>query len=165
MSEIQRYHDTSWPNPSPEKCDEGEEKYGIWVLYDDHLAQLRALEQRQAWQPIESAPKDGTEVYIYPDADGKVAHAEYDDSSGYWFRVGAGKMFGAKPKFWQPMQPMPLPPAPSAEGETCKRCNGTGRGPLMKHLFGNAGILIRRAGGFEEGSNNTILCSFKLVNQ
>ena len=67
------------------------------------------------WQPIESAPKDGTEVILFGDAkwpQGVVpAYGDVSDcvSTGY-FSGGIWQFMGriGKPTHWQPL---PAPPA------------------------------------------------------
>lgn len=78
------------------------------------------------WQPIETAPKDGTRVLLC-DADGYIACASWD-SYWQWIERGsdyATEVWGAgelKPTYWQPLPapptglasstPSPLPAAP-----------------------------------------------------
>lgn len=70
------------------------------------------------WQPIETAPKDGTEVLIYyPEWGNKknvVFAAEYDigrpgmeEVEGTWYVFHYGPKPAAPPTHW-----MPLPPPP-----------------------------------------------------
>ena len=60
------------------------------------------------WQPIETAPKDGTAVLVY---DGKITTAEWYGLGGYWSlcRVGAW----AEDSETDPTHWMPLPDPPS----------------------------------------------------
>ena len=66
------------------------------------------------WQPIETAPKDGTAVLLYM-ADGKYAAAEFrtrNDGIAFWEiahieTTGASICLLAKATHWQPL---PAPP-------------------------------------------------------
>jgi hypothetical protein len=60
------------------------------------------------WQPIETAPKDGTvvlacEIDYYPES---VASANFESGSWWWHMEGSR----ATPTHWQP-----LPPPPTTE--------------------------------------------------
>lgn len=76
------------------------------------------------WQPIETAPMDGTAVLVYrEDAGVFTAHYVEDDAhlsspmnppegDCYWFTTGGEDLTDDMPTHW-----MPLPDAPN--GETC----------------------------------------------
>lgn len=66
------------------------------------VEQGRALGLQQAWQPIETAPKDGTPVLVYDD--GAICLAAFDAISGFWIDVTAME---PAPTLWQPL---PAPP-------------------------------------------------------
>lgn len=60
------------------------------------------------WQPIENAPKDGTDIIGYVKKRGKVWPVYYDEESGVWWRFDRVKI--DTPTHW-----MPLPPHPSEQ--------------------------------------------------
>lgn len=70
------------------------------------------------WNPIETAPKDGTRVLITNAGDGMIVdvgcyvvpehRASCEPPLSNWWRVGRGTGFGMIPTHW-----MPLPAAPS----------------------------------------------------
>lgn len=70
------------------------------------------------WQPIETAPKDGTEILIvgvYPDGmAGNVEAGFFDHDSGYWagtYYDGYGYTYNnPEPTHW-----MPLPEPPESD--------------------------------------------------
>ncbi len=67
------------------------------------------------WQPIKTAPKDGTTIILL----GKTKHAAWDFiETGHWYRLEGGKWLyhhyiGDEPR--QPTHWMPLPAAPKME--------------------------------------------------
>jgi hypothetical protein len=79
------------------------------------------------WQPIETAPKDGTHVLISNDAPGSVHPREgyyvavehrYENEpqhDGWWRLAGSSEaaVHGRTPTHW-----MPLPPAPGSQADT-----------------------------------------------
>ena len=72
------------------------------------------------WQVIETAPKDGTTVFVYPptwgDRSGSTAHYDSDKYATkprpYWSRDDAlgkvGYSRGTPPTHWQPLPAPPL---------------------------------------------------------
>ncbi len=61
------------------------------------------------WQPIATAPKDGTPVLIWLPNSTRMVLAYYiDDGSGWWVRHGA--LVGEKVSLWQPAPPPPASP-------------------------------------------------------
>jgi hypothetical protein len=89
----------------------------------DLLSVLRAEQSRRLgdraapdWQPIETAPKDGTDVLITDGEDYAVAHFDTVRHEPCWRDCGdmgwAG-MIDEEPTHW-----MPLPPAPGASRPT-----------------------------------------------
>ena len=73
------------------------------------------------WQPIETAPKDGTRVVLFqPKNDGKgyIACASWDS---YWQWVERGADYATEltgvgelhPTHWQPLPEPPPPPQPA----------------------------------------------------
>lgn len=84
----------------------------ISLMIQNRLLKKQATEpqpERQplAWQPIETAPKDGTEVLLYSIGDIGVCYWRHDDVLTGW-TWGIGKAFGL-PTRW-----MPLPEAPAS---------------------------------------------------
>ena len=59
-----------------------------------------------AWQPIATAPKDGTEVILYDPAWTRATTGIWDEHAGFWC-YGDDYWFKAKPTHWQPL---PEPP-------------------------------------------------------
>ncbi len=62
----------------------------------------------QQWLPIESAPKDGTEIMLYSLGDVGVCYWRDDDVMTGW-TWGLCKAFGL-PTHWQPLPPPPASP-------------------------------------------------------
>jgi hypothetical protein len=69
------------------------------------------------WQPIETAPTDGTNVLIAEVSRGSLGEAYYDYNADqkrwYWANTGAGDYpdpHEPSPTHWMPL---PAPPAPS----------------------------------------------------
>lgn len=76
----------------------------------DALAQLEALKQRiheleHPWRPIESAPKDGTEMWLW---EGSDYRGHWSSRAEKWFSGGINIF----PTHW-----MPLPTPPEGEKE------------------------------------------------
>ena len=62
------------------------------------------------WQPIETAPKDGTKSLGF--ADGEMATVEWIELGAYWSLVICGAF--AESGEWWPTHWMPLPAPPNA---------------------------------------------------
>jgi hypothetical protein len=100
-----------------------------WELWQAALATQPQAPQGGGWQPIETAPKDGTSVLIANDAPGSVHPREgyyvkpaqrFSDEPihlGWWRLAGscAERIHGRTPTHWQP-----LPPAPTETPEAGK---------------------------------------------
>lgn len=77
------------------------------------------------WQPIETAPKDGSVILVYRDDQGVfTAHYVEEDAhlsnamnppegDYYWFSTGGDDLTNEMPTHW-----MPLPPAPNTAAPT-----------------------------------------------
>jgi gamma-glutamylcyclotransferase (GGCT)/AIG2-like uncharacterized protein YtfP len=81
----------------------------VYVLASEAQDEIDALKAAQTWQPIESAPKDGTRIIIFgSERHNKVlAHGVVSQSyfSGGLWQAGGFTVF--EPTHW-----VPLPPAP-----------------------------------------------------
>lgn len=82
--------------------------------YDEYRTLARLLREEadlQGWQPIETAPRDGTEVLLLRQDDG----AQYI-SDGIWLSTGMGRWIWAhgrrQPNYWRPLPPPPQGRAP-----------------------------------------------------
>ena len=64
------------------------------------------------WQPIETAPKDGTNVLIWPMHGYRVGLAFFDTARGGVWSEWPGRVGGFVPTHW-----MPLPEPPTIETE------------------------------------------------
>jgi hypothetical protein len=77
--------------------------------YDEEIARLREIESNTTWQPIKTAPKDGTEILVMDSVSG-VYGAVWATHRGRadWFQH---RNMGWIPAacYW-----MPIPPAPNA---------------------------------------------------
>ena len=89
-------------------CDQGDHEFYDPVeaaFLTQILARIRKLESQIAWQPIETAPKDGTKVLL---ADSSVAADGYFD---YLLNKGNGSWVWPyvkrEPTHWKPMPPHP----------------------------------------------------------
>jgi hypothetical protein len=112
-----------YATPHAEAVDRSEK---IPLLIPSNPGELtEAVRMSEAWQPIETAPKDGTPVLIYqPDSSRKkVMEAwwalEYEDGPGYWQTpIGpAGRGYTILPKavtHWQALPPPPVEQATAA---------------------------------------------------
>lgn len=61
------------------------------------------------WQPIETAPKDGTRVLV-ADEDVWMAVARYWPCNSYWIEDAASGMKLNPPTHWLPLPPPPQSP-------------------------------------------------------
>ncbi len=77
-------------------------------LHKDELAAARARLAVPAWQPIETAPKDGSQVLVWDD--GAMFISWWNEEEHAWIDNGPVQ---PPPTHW-----MPLPPPPAAQGET-----------------------------------------------
>ena len=73
-------------------------------------ARVRELEAAQEWQPIETAPKDGTSVLISNGV--SVGEAHYEEYAEGWFWAGGHSTDAVDYKVWTPTHWRPLPPPP-----------------------------------------------------
>lgn len=111
-SEAQCIHDDRGEGPDgPEgsrwdetaRCDTG-----LIVTLVNNLPAIIAALRAQEWQPIETAPRDGMKVLLWP---GYLMGG--DPMTGWWARlarkwVAAGEPFDSQPTHWRPL---PTPPA------------------------------------------------------
>jgi hypothetical protein len=99
---------------------------GVTFCADELEATLRALTPLDGWQPIESAPKDGTAVLgvwmPFPGVFTRVTGnnygiTAYDDERGHWNLVDDGDEPDEvmRPDYWQPL---PAAPTTQPSGET-----------------------------------------------
>ena len=63
----------------------------------------------EAWQPIETAPKDGTAILV---SEGRFTHCvEWNDEYEWWAvddnKLGPFRLRGTAPTHWQPLPPPP----------------------------------------------------------
>jgi len=73
-------------------------------------------DEMSKWKPIDTAPKDGSEMLLYPAIRRKDTCCE-----GAWLNTEVGACWvdlsvGHHNGFWKPTNWMPLPAAPSLEG-------------------------------------------------
>ena len=76
----------------------------------DEIERLRALTE---WQPIETAPKDGTKLIGY--SGGRVSvifYGEYYLNQFVWFTGGTLPTMNAEPQIFEPTHWMPSPETP-----------------------------------------------------
>lgn len=80
-------------------------------------ARAKQAEQRRQWQPIETAPKDGTAILGYSDSDEQQTTVKWTTSkaypSGWWELCVPGKW--PEEADWSPTYWMPLETAPNAK--------------------------------------------------
>ncbi len=70
------------------------------------------------WQPIETAPKDGTQILGF--ADGRMAVVQWWEDFRYWSLVVCGAYADDGewwPTHWQPLPEPPASPTPDTTGE------------------------------------------------
>jgi hypothetical protein len=85
------------------------------------LASARAEDAQ--WQPIETAPKDGTSILVWSDDAEDYYLVTWAEGHGAWFNgdVLIGEMhFGGEPSHWMPLPLRPralLAPKEQADGE------------------------------------------------
>ena len=101
-------------------ADAAAEEYGVSGLLREAAAALEAARE-DGWQPIETAPKDGTRVLLWIEWSdvpvvGEFSHGRWQaDTEHYSVSCGAGCYGGSvssdrymKPTHWRPL---PAPPA------------------------------------------------------
>jgi hypothetical protein len=76
----------------------------------DYEAELVALRARSEWRPIETAPKDGTDVLVYcgPDDDPMWGIASWDEDAGWVMWWDTGMKGHTWPSYWIPLPASPL---------------------------------------------------------
>lgn len=82
-----------------------------WKKLWEEVARLRAERETPRWQPIESAPKDGTAFLVH----GGIARWHVgDDGAGAWFSI-TGYEYPGRLIMWPVTHWMPLPAPPEGE--------------------------------------------------
>lgn len=78
-----------------------------------HKSARAALSVMSKWQPIDTAPKDGTEIIIWDGSNIRIATFMYTDDDGQmkWFPDGMPFVVATH---WMPL---PSPPLPETEGK------------------------------------------------
>ena len=73
----------------------------------------------EGWQPIETAPKDGTHILAYCDRMKEVGEVMWSTSFGRWGATwviaGFNQPWASRPTHWRPL---PAPPQPAVQGRT-----------------------------------------------
>ena len=71
----------------------------------------------EGWQPIETAPKDGTHILAYCDRMKEVGEVKWSTSFGRWgatwVMAGFNQPWASRPTHWRPL---PAPPQPAVQG-------------------------------------------------
>ena len=83
-------------NGAPYPCNDGE-----YVRAEDVIDMMK-------WQPIETAPRDGTYIDIWSPRDGRVTEVFWDTEGDDW--VSLCTVWSGNPTHW-----MPLPEPPEGE--------------------------------------------------
>ena len=69
---------------------------------------LKLVQQEQAgWQPIETAPKDGTDIWCFDSLYGKPWHYEANWNGIQWYHGFGDSWPDANPTHWQPLTAAP----------------------------------------------------------
>lgn len=88
------------------------------------------------WQPIETAPKDGTSVLLwFPSRQGYVGRQDCvpchwsEWGGGVWENATSGHMQSDTPTHWMPLPAPPQPKAPPRPMplDDCPDCGGSGK--------------------------------------
>lgn len=91
-----------------EKLSRDHESGNFGNALEGYAEQAEELESAQQWQPIETAPKDGTEIDVWnASAECRVVNASWSD--GMWIADDAPSSDEDDVTHW-----MPLPKAPNA---------------------------------------------------
>ena len=78
-----------------------------WAEHPAQRTKLTQSEIPEGWQPVETAPKDGTQLLLAGEFDGP---GDWRIKMGYWAAYeNDWHLFGGS---WQPTRWMPLPAAP-----------------------------------------------------
>lgn len=83
----------------------GKYAYEAKEMFERFAKLVRADEREDCWQPIETAPKDGTEILVYANVGPMVSFF----SSGMWREKANMMGLKSEPSHW-----MRLPDAPAA---------------------------------------------------
>ena len=82
-------------------------------LAQEALSSTKELDPKASaakeWQPIETAPKDGTEILIFDECE-EIVQSAFEYINDCWLRSGASELGHPEPTHW-----MPLPPKPEGE--------------------------------------------------
>jgi len=84
-------------------------QFDAWLARAHSDARAKVAE---AWQPIESAPKDRKARLVYVPDNKCIYEVYWDEVRLMWITFGGGCVLPYEPTHWQP-----LPPPPTVEGE------------------------------------------------
>jgi len=94
----------------PQVCDEMKADIEAWFdAGQPSLADQQDQNAKDAWQPIETAPNDGTRVIVWHEHFTAPCSARYYSPSSEWMMYYGGSSFKRQPTHW-----MPLPAPPGA---------------------------------------------------
>lgn len=85
---------------------------GAYDLVTDLCSEIERLRAEAAWQPIETAPKDGTSVLIWPVwSDGKPQQARWRHTGKHWqgWEDWQGYRLPGTPTHWRQLSAPPKP--------------------------------------------------------
>lgn len=83
----------------------------------EEIEYLRGQIASAGWRPIESAPKDGTEILVRYPLQGNVKKlVNWNTVHGYWQSKGLPELgLEAQSPDWHPLPPDALPPSPESK--------------------------------------------------
>lgn len=78
------------------------------------------VDRIDGWEPIETAPKDGSKILLWPTDGSHHNHCEPQTTIAYWISDGRGYWRGwnmcRRPTHWMPLPAAPLPPGADIAG-------------------------------------------------
>lgn len=114
-----------WPEEKAKTADQAAEIARLSAALDEALAQLEEERARNAWQPMETAPRNGTSILVHlPGSRRPVQEVwwaiAYEGGPGYWSTpfgpAGRGyTILPESPSHWMPLPAPPLAIIPGAK--------------------------------------------------